>query len=124
MKRRVFSVTGVMVLVAAVSLLPPGGAVAGEHVRSSPTTQYASASYPQPQSAPAPAVRLVPVRVAISVAVTPPQTAQDQVYVNLRGPDGEVRRFPVEGGRAAIQSSPAVVLRPGQSVTIRWMAAR
>jgi hypothetical protein len=127
MKWRTWSVAGVMVLVAAVSLSPPGVAVAGEHVRSNPNwsgTQNSSPSYSQPQPAPAPVVRLVPVRVAISVVATPPQPAQEPVYVNLRGPDGQVRRFPVEGGRAAIQSAPVVVLRPGQSVTIRWVAAR
>jgi hypothetical protein len=126
MKWRMFSVTGVMVLVAAVSLLPPAGAVAGEHVRSNPNwsgTQNSGPSSSQP--APAPVARLVPGRVAISVVVvTQPQPLSEPVYINLRGPDGEVRRFPVEGGRSAIQSSPAVVLRPGQSVTIRWLAAR
>jgi hypothetical protein len=43
--------------------------------------------------------------------------------VNLRSPDGQVRRFPVEGGLKAIEVT-RVVIRPGQSVTIRWMAAR
>ena len=61
----------------------------------------------------------------VSVIVTTPvQPTAAPVYVDIRGPDGQVRRFPVEGGRAAIQAAPAVVLRPGQSVTIRWMAAR
>jgi hypothetical protein len=127
MKWTAFSAAGVMLLVAAVSLSPPGVAVAGEHVRSNPNwsgTQTSSPSSSQPQPAPAAVARLVPVRVAISVVATPPQPAQEPVYVNLRGPDGQVRRFPVEGGRAAIQSAPVVVLRPGQSVTIRWMAAR
>jgi hypothetical protein len=45
------------------------------------------------------------------------------LVVSLRGPDGEVRRFPVEGGRSAIETY-QVVLRPGTSITIRLLAAR
>lgn len=56
----------------------------------------------------------------VSVAVTiPAQPAKKPLYVNLRGPDGRVRRFLVEGGRAAIQYR-RVVLHPGESLTIRW----
>jgi hypothetical protein len=62
--------------------------------------------------------------VTVSVAVTPPQTAKEVVYVNLRGPDGQVRRFPVEGGREAIQSPQVIVLRPGASVTVRWVVSK
>jgi hypothetical protein len=46
------------------------------------------------------------------------------VYVNLRGPDGQVRRFPVEGGRQAIQSPQVIVLRPGSTVTVRVLVSR
>jgi hypothetical protein len=61
-----------------------------------------------------------PVSFAVTVTVRP---AKQPVYVNLRGPHGEVRRFLVEGGGAAIQYR-QVVLSPGESVTIRWVAAK
>jgi hypothetical protein len=54
---------------------------------------------------------------AVSVVVVPSQAAKKPVYVNLRGPDGRVRGFLVEGGRAAIEDR-QVVLRRSQSVTI------
>jgi hypothetical protein len=76
------------------------------------------------RSAPAPSVVAPAVARSVSAVVTiPPQPAKTSVYVNLRGPDGEVRRFLVEGGRAAIQYR-QVVLHPGQSVTIHWVSER
>jgi hypothetical protein len=87
---------------------------------------YHSTSRVVARSGPAPAPSVVAPAVArpVSVVVTiPPQPAKKPVYVNLRGPDGEARRFLVEGGRAAIQYR-QLVLRPGQSVTIRWVAAK
>jgi hypothetical protein len=63
-----------------------------------------------------------PAGVRVSVVVTPQRPAAPY-YVNIRGPDGQVRRFPVEGGRGAIQTPSAVVLRPGASVTF-WLALR
>src|SRR5262249_34698982 len=63
-----------------------------------------------------------PVTIAVSVA-EPPQTATESAYVNLRGPDGQLRRFAVEGGREAL-SSRVGVLRPGESVTIRLTAGQ
>jgi hypothetical protein len=103
---------------AAFLLLVPNG-VAGEHVRAGDrmTGQNLPAS--------ASIARAVPVTIAvapvtISVAVTTPsKPATVPIYVNLRGPDGQLRRFPVEGGHDAIQSQPVIVLRPGQSVTIQ-----
>ncbi len=62
--------------------------------------------------------------VTISVAVTPPPAVKEVVYVNLRGPDGQVRRFPVEGGRQAIRSPQVIVLRPGATVTVRWVVSK
>jgi hypothetical protein len=73
---------------------------------------------------PAPVVHPVPSFAAVSVLVTMPvRPAKKTVYVDLRGPDGQVRRFPVEGGREAIHYE-QVVLQPGQSLTIRWVAAK
>jgi hypothetical protein len=57
------------------------------------------------------------------VVVTPAQAAPEPFDVALRGPDGQVRRFPVEGGREAIQTR-QVVLRPGETVTIAWLRSR
>jgi hypothetical protein len=56
------------------------------------------------------------------VVTTPAEPAKEPVYVNLRGPDGQVRRFLVEGGHEAIQYR-QVVVRPGTSVTVQ-VAAR
>jgi hypothetical protein len=56
------------------------------------------------------------------VPAATPQAAEPLV-VGIRGPDGELRRFPVEGGRAAIETY-QVVLRPGASITIQWRAAK
>jgi hypothetical protein len=62
--------------------------------------------------------------VVITVSTTPaPRPAADPVYVDLRGPDGQLRRFPVTGGHDAIQS-PTIVLHPGQTVNIQWVAAK
>jgi hypothetical protein len=49
--------------------------------------------------------------------------AEPPFYAVLRGPDGQTRRFPVEGGRASITYT-QVVVQPGQSVTIYWSPAR
>jgi len=57
------------------------------------------------------------------VVEPPPRPATEPLTVGLRGPDGQVRRFPVEGGREAIQVR-SVTLRAGESVTIRWTPAR
>jgi hypothetical protein len=62
--------------------------------------------------------------VTISFIMAPAQPATEPVYVDLRGPDGQVRRFPVEGGREAIRYQQSVVLRPGNSLTIQWVAAK
>jgi hypothetical protein len=91
---------------------------AGAHVRAGtpPTTRSPAAT--------AAIVRVVPQAVAVSVVVTTPgQAAKAPLYVDLRGPDGTVRRFPVEGGRGAIQST-HLVLRSGQSVTIQLVGAK
>jgi hypothetical protein len=104
--------------------------VAAAFLLSSPQVQAGKQSTPQNwsapvyHSAPAPVIRVAAQPVTVSVAVTPARVAPEVFYVNLRGPDGQVRRFPVEGGRAAIQTPEVIVLRPGISVTIRWVVAR
>jgi hypothetical protein len=105
----------------AFLLLPPD-ALAGEHVRGGDR----AASRTQAVVAPvARAVQTTPVVAPVTIAVavtTPSKPATEQMFVNLRGPDGKLRRFPIEGGREAIQSPTVVVLRPGQSVTIQMTA--
>jgi hypothetical protein len=53
------------------------------------------------------------------VIVTPPAAARTTapLAVNLRGPDGVVRSFPVAGGPEAIQRR-EVIVRPGESATL------
>ena len=99
-------------LLAALLLTAPR-ALAGEHVRAGrqATTQT--------QPAPVQVVRAAPSPVTISLTVPAPASASSEpAYISLRGPDGQVRRFAVEGGAEAV-SSRVVVLRPGESLTIR-----
>jgi hypothetical protein len=73
----------------------------------------------QTQPAPVQVVRAAPSPVTISLTVPAPASASSEpAYISLRGPDGQVRRFAVEGGAEAV-SSRVVVLRPGESLTIR-----
>jgi hypothetical protein len=63
------------------------------------------------------------------VTVTRPAPARTPaapaaLTVKLRGPDGVVRSFPVEGGRASIQPAQQIIVRPGSSATINVTAAR
>jgi hypothetical protein len=106
-------------LAAAALLLTSPEVWAGAHVRAGDQPAR------RPRPAPAPVVRSVtPSPVTISVAVQPPaRAAAERVYVDLRGPDGQLRRFPVEGGRDAIQAR-QVVLHPGESLTVLWTAAK
>jgi hypothetical protein len=106
------------VLSAAGFLLLSAPALAGK--------QSTAPTWPPPPSRPVAATAgpTVGAPVTVSVAVTPPQTAKEVVYVNLRGPDGQVRRFPVEGGRDAIQAPQVIVLRPGGTVTVRWVVSK
>jgi hypothetical protein len=108
-------------LAAATLLLIAPQVHAGPAVRAGDAH---NAMQPSPPPQLVPVIQVVQVPVLVSVAVTVvPQPAVESVQVNLRGPGGELRRFPVEGGRQAIQYE-QIVLRPGQSVTIRWVAAK
>jgi hypothetical protein len=79
---------------------------------------------PRPEPAPTRIVRAMPQTAPFSVVVTTPiHPPSKPFYVSLRGPDGQVRRFPVEGGPAAIRYR-EVVLRPGETLTIHWVAAK
>jgi hypothetical protein len=98
-----------MVLFAALFLLMAPQVLAGVvH------TGNQSTSRPAPASAPRPVVTSVTVAVTVT---TPTQPAPQPAYLSLRGPDGQVRRFALEGGADAL-SSRVVILRPGESLTI------
>jgi hypothetical protein len=102
----------------AVFLLTVPPARAGDKEHSAPPPKRQAASLPTPVVHPAPSFAAVSVLVRMPV-----RRAKETVYVDLRGPDGRVRRFPVEGGRESIHYE-QVVLQPGQSLTIRWVAAK
>jgi hypothetical protein len=102
---------------AALLLFTPN-ALAGPAVRAASRPVVPSPVPLTPVGHAAPPVGAV--SVVLTVPAPPPA---DVVYVDIRGPDGQVRRFPLEGGRAAIQVQ-EVVLRPGGSVTIQWTAAK
>jgi hypothetical protein len=107
-----------MLVVAPLLLMVPR-VVAGDATHAPdarPTIRY--------PSAPAHVVRMAPAAGMGCVVVTiVPQPTRRPFHVNLRGPDGQLRRFPVEAGREAIEYE-QFVLRPGQSLTIRWVAAK
>jgi hypothetical protein len=116
MRCRIVPVAQGVVLSAAALLLMAPQVLAG-------VVHTGSQSTPRPTPAPAPAARPLPPPVTISVAVTVPGAAAPQAaYLSLRGPDGQVRRFAVEGGAQALPSR-VVILRPGESLTIP-LAAR
>lgn len=52
---------------------------------------------------------------AVQLTLTFP-SVPDTAFVAIRGPDGEVRYFPVAGGRNAVR---AIVVRPGERVHIQ-----
>jgi hypothetical protein len=64
---------------------------------------------------------------AVTMVVTLParvpavRSESPVLAVDLRGPDGQVRRFAVEGGPEAIQLR-TVVVRPGETATIQFQA--
>lgn len=51
----------------------------------------------------------------VEVAVT--ETEEPTEKVAIRGPNGEVRSFPIVGGRKAIKAR-TIVVRPGQSINL------
>jgi hypothetical protein len=118
---RGFSLVRGVSLVAATFLLLAPAAPAGPSTRSGPgwsSSPSTSAGSSSRRTVSAPVVRWGSVSATVAV----PQPARPY-YVRLRGPDGKIRRFPVEGGPASIQYT-QVVVRPGQSVTISYAPAR
>ena len=115
--RRVPFVKGAVLALAAFLLL-------GSSLLAGPGVPGRIHTTSSPQPAPATVARVTPSAMTIAIVVEPPpRPATEPLTVGLRGPDGQVRRFPVEGGREAIQVR-SVTLRAGESVTIRWTPAR
>ena len=71
---------------------------------------------------PTPAYQTQPTGVGVSVNVPTPVaqvTTAPSGSVSIRGPDGEVRRFPLASGVEVQYRRQYIVLRPGESTTIR-----
>jgi hypothetical protein len=105
-------------LVAAVLLVTGPAVLAGEHYHTPPAAQHPA----PPPPAPTPRFAVVAAPSVAVVVSTQPRPAP--YYVSIRGLDGQVRRFAVEGSPAAIRTASVIVLRPGASVTLTWVAAR
>jgi hypothetical protein len=86
-----------------------------ERVRSS--TSPSSVASPRYVAAPA-----EPVTPNVVVSIGEPTTNQSAL-VDIRGPDGKVRSFPLAGGYEVIKPR-TIVLRPGDSLTIQFAGAR
>ncbi len=103
-----------LALGTATFLLLVPGLLAGGSMRSGSSYRVPSPPAARPSTPPASA----PVARWNSVSATVTMKAAPQpFYVTLRGPDGTLRRYPVEGGRASIRYT-QVRVQPGQSLTI------
>jgi hypothetical protein len=100
-------------LCAAAFLLTASSASAGPQYHSPP---------PAPPHSSAVVKQTAPAR-SLSVVVSVPQPAAETTTVDIVGPDGQKRNFPVEGGLASIQYR-RVVLRPGEVLVINWPASK
>jgi hypothetical protein len=58
-----------------------------------------------------------------NVIVSIGEPASKQPLVDIRGPDGKIRSFPVAGGKEVIRPR-TIVLHPGDSLTIQFAGAR
>jgi hypothetical protein len=108
-----------VLLAGAFFLLAPQ--VLGGEVYRSPTWA-ATPTHAQPVTTPVTRALPQPVSVVVVLPPPPPQ-APEPLSVNLHSPDGQVRRFAVEGGREAIVTR-RVVIHPGESLTIRFGPAK
>jgi hypothetical protein len=126
----VFVVPAVVALVALFAgparAQPRQSDLKGFALQQSIQKQQQQAARPEsrpPAAAPArgtdtPAAPATEVHIAIAVPASPNPPAA----IAIRGPDGEVRRFPVEGGQAALRST-VIVVRPGDRVTVQLIPA-
>jgi hypothetical protein len=113
-------------LLGLATLLPGGIATAQPH----PAANLPNLKMFQPLKA-APAAPAAPQAGVVSYAAPPSATAAPPVQVTLtfpdvpdtafaaiRGPGGEVRYFPIEGGRKELATR-VIVVRPGERVHIQ-----
>jgi len=100
--------------------LPPFGIYPGDRMFQA-TMKIQSAYQAAERAAPvtsyrSPAWRVVREEAApVEVTVTEPEGPTEMV--TIRGPNGEVRSFPILGGRKAIKVR-TIVIRPGQSLNL------
>ncbi len=114
MSRRNISLLNKAALCVSAFLLCSSPILAGDRVHSAPRPQAVSSSA---------VVRTVARSATVSVTLTPSDPAKAPKMVSLRGPDGKVQRFPLEGDVVVLTSSP-VILRAGKTLTIYWVAAK
>jgi hypothetical protein len=90
----------------------------GDKIHPSPAERLSSAHASQPPSQSTPSYAAPRLSISMTVSA-PPAPGAPGFYVTLRSPEGSLRRFEVEGGQAAIHTH-QVIVRAGQSVTVRW----
>ena len=107
--------------VRAAALAGAAVLLAGAGLRAGDVFRAAKPPTPRPAKTTERVIRPAEPVAVIVEPVTP--VVSEQVYVRLRGPDGQVRSYPIEGGRSAVTYT-NLVLHPGQSVTIRLVEAK
>ena len=63
-----------------------------------------------------------PTTPPVQVTLTFPDVT-DTAFAAIRGPDGELRYFPIEGGRKELATR-VIVVRPGERVHVQLPAPR
>lgn len=106
---------------ASAQFVPP--TVRGFQRQQMMQRQQAAPSAPSPVYVP-PVRNLQPAAppADVQIAVNTPGVYNPPATVAIRGPDGVVRTYPVEGGQAALQNQ-VIVVRPGERVTVQFMPA-
>lgn len=126
------AVTGVLALAASAVAQPPGPRIPLDAKAYQATVirqQYMRQQAAQRSARPAPVRTPVvapetqpligPIELAITLPPPAPAAEPAPVLVDVRGPDGSVRSYALEGGKEAIQTPRVIVLRPGESATVR-----
>lgn len=100
--------------------LPAFGIYPGDHMFQA-TMKISSTYQAAERTAPAPVYRRPAPRAVreeakpVEVGITEPAGATE--LVKIRGPNGEVRSFPIVGGRKAIKTR-TIIVRPGESLSL------
>lgn len=100
--------------------LPPFGIYPGDHMFQA--TMKIGSTYQAAERAAPVAVYRRPARPTVREEATPLQVdvtepAGATEIVSIRGPDGQVRSFPILGGRKAIKAR-TIIVRPGQKLNL------